>query len=92
MQGATGPTFAGLAGQPAVSPGGSQIGNAALRMGMEIDQALKLLAQTLPMLGPWVMETVQELHEQLGLALSAGPVTSPEPMDNERFPTGGGNL
>jgi hypothetical protein len=62
-------------------------------MGMEIDQALKLLAQAVPVLAPWVMRVTTELRTQLGAALASGGVpTSPEPADNAAFPTGAGRL
>jgi hypothetical protein len=91
------PSMAGLAGKgtqsPSISPGANQIGGAAVRMALEIDQALKLLAQAVPTLGPWVEKTAQELRAQIGAALNAGAVpVSPQPQDNARFPGGGGNL
>ena len=89
------PTFTGLAAQPPQTPGGGQIGGAAVRMGMEIDQALKLLAQAIPSLGPWVEKTVLELRTQIGNALNSGGVpTGPAPggNDNQSFPGGRGNL
>lgn len=89
------PTFTGLAGpQPSTGAGENQIGGAAVRMGMEIDQALKLLAQAIPQLAPWVEKTVLELRQQIGNALNQGAVpTSPAPgQDNAQFPGGRGNL
>jgi hypothetical protein len=75
------------------SPGMSQISETAVRMGAEIDQALKLLAQAIPQLAPWVEKTVMELRFQIGTALQAGNVpTSPVPADQESFPDGGGRL
>lgn len=82
----------GPSGQP-ISPGANQIGGAAVRMALEIDQALKLLAQSVPSLGPWVEKTCQDLRSQIGAALNAGSVpVNPTPQDNARFPGGGGNL
>ena len=73
--------------------GMSQISETAVRMGAEIDQALKLLAQAIPQLAPWVEKTVMELRFQIGTALQAGNVpTSPVPADQEQFPDGGGRL
>lgn len=73
--------------------GMSQISETAVRMGAEIDQALKLLAQAIPQLAPWVEKTVMELRFQIGTALQAGNVpTSPVPADQESFPDGGGRL
>lgn len=75
------------------TPGMSQISETAVRMGAEIDQALKLLAQAIPQLAPWVEKTVMELRFQIGTALQAGNVpTSPVPADQESFPDGGGRM
>lgn len=75
------------------TPGMSQISETAVRMGAEIDQALKLLAQAIPTLAPWVEKTVMEMRYQIGTALNSGAVpTSPVPGDNERFPDGGGRI
>lgn len=97
-----GPTFAGMAGGPqgqpqptGMSPGQSQISSAAVRMAMEIDQALKVLAQQIPALLPWVERTTIELRTQLGQALNAGvgPTSAMSSgMDPAAFPDGGGNL
>ncbi len=73
--------------------GMSQISESTVRMGAEIDQALKLLAQALPVLAPWVEKTVMELRFQIGTALQSGQVpTSPAPADNQQFPDGGGRM
>lgn len=89
-------TLAGMGGQQAgmdSTAGMSQISGTAVRMGAEIDQALKLLAQAIPQLAPWVEKTALELRYQIGTALNAGAVpTNPVPQDNERFPDGGGRL
>lgn len=75
------------------TPGMSQISATAVRMGAEIDQALKLLAQAIPQLSPWVEKTALELRYQIGTALNAGAVpTSPVPQDQANFPDGGGRL
>lgn len=79
-------------GQPQTA-GMSQISDSAVRMGSEIDQALKLLAQAIPQLAPWVEKTVSELRMQIGMALQGGGVpTSPAPTDNQAMPDGGGRL
>lgn len=81
--------------QPDVGAGAGlgQTGNAAMRMAMEIDASIKLLAQLVPQLGPWAEQTTTQLRTQLGQALQAGNVpTSAEPRDNAGFPTGEGNL
>lgn len=105
MQGAAAPTpqapsMMQLSGMQNGAPGGqsptagmSQISESAVRMGAEIDQALKLLAQAIPQLAPWVEQTVMELKYQIGTALQSGSVpTSPEPADNEAMPDGSGRL
>lgn len=88
------PTYQGMVGpqgaQPP-TPGGSQLTEQALRMGMEIDMALKLLAQAVPQLGPWVIKTTSELRQQLGQAVSAGLSTSPQPT-GATMPDGSANL
>ncbi len=83
----------GMGMQPGQSAGMSQISESAVRMGSEIDQALKLLAQAIPQLAPWVEKTVFELRYQIGTALQSGGVpTNPEPAGNEAFPDGTGRL
>jgi hypothetical protein len=75
------------------TPGMSQISEAAVRMGAEIDQALKLLAQSIPQLAPWVEKTCLELRYQIGSSLNSGAVpTDPTMKDNEQFPDGGGRI
>ena len=80
--------------QGGASPGMSQMGGAAIRLSMEIDQALKLLAQTVPQLAPWVEQTVLGLRMQLATVLQGGMSASPEPVQREQmsFPDGGGRL
>lgn len=78
---------------PGMTPGMSQISEAVVRMGAEIDQALKLLAQSMPQLAPWVEKTTLELRYQIGTALNSGAVpTDPTMKDNEMMPDGGGRL
>lgn len=88
--------LAGMSPQQAGAPpssGQSQISDSVVRMGAEIDQALKLLAQAIPQLAPWVEKTTMELRTQIGQALQGGAVpTSPTPQDNSRFPDGGARL
>lgn len=99
------PSFKGLSGgqqppqngqqQPAQpnTPGQAQIGGATVRMALEIDQALKTLAQSVPALGPWVEKTVGELRQQIGNALNGGGVaTSAAPAGAKSMPDGGQNL
>jgi hypothetical protein len=69
-----------------------QIGGAAVRMALEIDQALKTLAQSVPSLGPWVEKTVGELRQQIGNALNQGQVpTSAAPGGSKAMPDGSQN-
>lgn len=83
----------GMGGGPDQTAGMSQISTSAIRMGSEIDQALKLLAQAIPQLAPWVEKTVYELRYQIGTALQSGAVpTNPEPAGNESFPDGMGRV
>lgn len=96
----SGPTFAGLAGQQqgpqaqaqAATPGASQTSGALVRLAMEIDQALKLLAQAAPQLAPWVDQTTQQLRSQVGIAISQGASTNANPAGQGNFPGGGANL
>jgi hypothetical protein len=89
--------LAGMGGQqggqqPGQTAGMSQISESAVRMGAEIDQALKLLAQAIPQLSPWVEKTVMELRTQIGMALQGGAPTNPAPDGQSSFPTGEGRM
>lgn len=64
-----------------------QVNSSAIRMAMEIDQALKLLAQAMPALGPWVAQTVAGLRQQLAQSLSTQAPASPL-MGEQGFPDG----
>lgn len=78
---------------PNQTAGMSQISESAVRMGSEIDQALKLLAQAIPQLAPWVEKTVQELRYQIGTSLQSGNVpTDPTASDNQSMPDGMGRM
>ncbi len=103
QQSAPMPSKMQLAGMQQASPtpspmgqtaGMSQISDSAVRMGAEIDQALKLLAQAMPQLAPWVEQVCLQLRYQIGSALNSGGVpTNPTPeADNTRFPDGGGRM
>jgi hypothetical protein len=71
----------------------SQISESAVRMGSEIDQALKLLAQAIPQLAPWVEQTTMELRYQIGMALQGGAIpTNPTPDDSQSMPDGTGRM
>lgn len=96
--GGSNPTFAGLAGQssqggpPSQGPGAAQTSGALVRLAMEIDQALKLLAQAAPQLAGWVDQTTQQLRQQVGVAISSGTPTSATPAGQGNFPGGGTNI
>jgi hypothetical protein len=78
---------------PPQTSGQGQVSDAVVRMASEIDQALKLLAQALPAISPWVEQVVIGLRTQIGTALQGGAVpTNPTPEDNSRFPDGGSRL
>jgi hypothetical protein len=62
-------------------------------MALELDQSLKLLAQAVPSIGPWVEKTVMELRQQIGNALNSGQVpTNPSPQGARSMPDGSQNL
>lgn len=99
--GASMPSIAQLAGMGGQQQGGyapqtagmSQISESVVRMGAEIDQALKLLAQSMPQLSPWVEQTCMQLRYQIGSALNSGVTpTNPAPQDNQGMPDGSGRL
>ena len=78
---------------PNQTAGMTQVSESAVRMGSEIDQALKLLAQAIPQLAPWVEKTVAELRYQIGMSLQSGNIpTDPTTMGKEEFPDGMGRL
>jgi hypothetical protein len=77
------------------SPGQSQVGGSVIKLAMEIDQALKTLAQAVPSLAPFVEQTLMQLRQQIGQALQSGAVNSnPTPGQNDQvsFPGGGGRM
>lgn len=77
---------------PQPTPGGAQVGGAAVNLATQIDQALKLLAQAVPSVAPWVEQTVMQLRQQIGQALqSGGAATSPQPA-GAQMPDGSQNL
>ena len=83
----------GQAGPGAPTPGMSQISESAVRMAAEIDQALKMLAQAMPTLSPWVERMTLELRYQVGMALNQGAIpTDPTAQDNTEFPDGTGRM
>ena len=73
--------------------GQNQMGNAAMRLAMELDAYMKLLAQMVPQLGPWAEQATSQLRAQLGQALMGGDgPTGAEPSENSMFPGGQGRL
>lgn len=84
---------AGQGMSTAMTPGMSQVSESAVRMSAEIDQALKLLAQAIPQLAPWVEQVTNDLRVQVGMALQGGAVpTDPSMQDSARFPDGSGRI
>lgn len=73
------PNYAALAGPAAAAPpsaegqtaGAAQMGTGLTKLGLEVDQALKLLAQMAPVTQEWVLKTTQELQQQIGRALQS---------------------
>lgn len=91
------PTYGALTGgaQPGpmgATPGGAQIMDKAVQIAYEVEMALKLLAQAVPQLGPFVMSVVPELRNQLSQALASGLSASAAPQGNMMMPDGSGNL
>lgn len=83
------------------SPGGAmpldgvglnQVGQSAVQIAMEIDQACKILAKAVPSMAPLLMTFVQDLRTQLGAALSTGQAASMTPPDAQDFPDGSTRL
>jgi hypothetical protein len=75
------------------SAGMNQTGQAALRIAMEIDMAMKTLAQMVPALAPWAEQSTSQLRQQLTSAINGGGMpTGPEPSENRSFPGGQGLL
>lgn len=96
--GPSGPSYGTMMG-PQEAPdtgagaGLSQTGGAAMRLAMELDASMKLLAQMVPALAPWAENATMELRMQMGKALTQGGVpTGPEPPANDSFPDGRGRL
>lgn len=78
-----------------MSPGMSQISSAAVRMAMEIDQAIKVLAQQVPTLLPWAARATVELRTLLSQAMNSGAIPTsamPASGDPAAFPDGSGRL
>lgn len=90
------PSFASLAGPmgggaPDPTAGGNQIGSALVKTGVEIDQALKLLAKMAPSTAEWVLKTTLELQQQIGLALQSGQAVMDGSQDSS-FPDGSSRM
>lgn len=85
-----------MGGAPGMTtPGTSQVGGSVVKLAMEIDQALKTLAQAVPMLAPFVEQTLMQLRVQIGQALQAGAVAGDPSMGSQEqtaFPGGNGRL
>lgn len=64
-----------------------------MRLAMELDASMKLLAQMVPTLAPWAEMATAQLRRQMGEALTGGGIpTDPEPQENTEFPGGQGRL
>ena len=90
-----GPSQSQMAGMATSTPGQSQISGSVMKLAMEIDQALKLLAQAVPTMAGFVEQTVAALHAQIAQSLQSGAVSaSPAPPQQEQpmFPGGQGRL
>lgn len=71
----------------------SQTGNAAIRVAMELDASMKVLAQMVPQLASWAEQATSQLRSQLGAILNNGDLpTGAEPSENHQFPGGQGLL
>lgn len=72
-----------------MSQGANQTNDAATRIAMEIDQALRLLAQAMPGMAPWVAQITVELKQQLAKGLTA---QAPLLQGEQAFPDGSARL
>ena len=96
------PSYAALAGPMGPAPtapgvpsegqtaGAAQIGTGLVKLGMEIDQAMKLLGKMAPSTMEWVLKATQELQQQIGLALQQQ--TSPLGSPSATFPDGSSRI
>lgn len=69
-----------------MTSGDGQLGTQLIRMGFEVDQALKLLAKAAPSMASWVMQTTLALQQQIQAALSSGLAQTGSP--DASFPDG----
>jgi len=75
------------------SAGMNQTGQAAMRIAMELDMSMKVLAQMVPALAPWAEQATSQLRAQLSSAINSGGMpTGAEPPENSQFPGGEGLL
>lgn len=64
-----------------------------MRLAMELDASMKLLAQMVPQLAPWAEHATAQLRQQMGQALTQGGIpTGAEAPENREFPGGQGRL
>ena len=71
--------------------GMNQVGQSAVQVAMEVDQAAKLLAKLVPQLAPMLGQFVSDLRLNLGAALSAGATGTVAGPDSA-FPDGSPRL
>ncbi len=71
--------------------GMNQVGQSAVQVAMEIDQACKLLAKLVPTMAPMIGQFVSDLRLNLGQALSAGNTAQMAGPDSS-FPDGSSRL
>jgi hypothetical protein len=70
--------------------GDGQVGSQLIKMGFEVDQALKLMAKVAPVMAPFVMQTVTALQTQIQTALASGLSQLGSPDAN--FPDGSSRM
>ena len=84
------PTAPGAPPSDGQTAGAAQVGTGLVKLGMELDQGMKLLGKLAPETMDWVLKTTQELQQQIGLALQSqanalGGPASPFPDGSSRM-------
>lgn len=80
------PGLGALAGAPPSGAGDGQLSTQLIKMGFEVDQALKLMAKVAPQMAPWVLQTVNALQQQIQTAIGSGLASLASP--DASFPDG----
>lgn len=65
------PTAPGAPSPEGQTAGAAQVGTGLVKLGVELDQGMKLLGQLAPSTMEWVLKTTQELQQQIGMALQS---------------------